>query len=140
MATEREVIVVDPNAQARKQYLEEMKEYEKNPIDRSAKPGGYFLNADGSGAHDAGGRPVPLRAQDKEHAEDLARTTKARFTNQAEAEAVPADSPEEVAARGGGQLPGQPFTPPAIEPGQVMGQDGSVNQADDKKKASRKKD
>ena len=138
---EREVIIVDPNAQARDQLVKDLKAYEKNPIDRSPKPGGYFLNADGSGAHDANGHPVELRSQDKAHADELARLAKARFSNQAEVETTALDSPEEVAERGpaeaGAAIRGV-CTPPAVEDGQVM-PDGSVSHADTSKKAKGKK-
>lgn len=125
---EREIIIVDPARQALEQTAKEMREYEKNPIDRSAKPGGYFLNADGSGAHDSEGNPVPLLPKDKDHAEELRLMTKARFSNQA-LETVALDSPEEVAERLAAtpQAPmGQPWTPPAVAKGTVL-PDGSVS-------------
>jgi hypothetical protein len=71
--TPSQVIMIDFNAQARQQFQEQMAEYRRSPIDRSKRRGGYFLNSDGSGAHDAEGRPVPLKAEDKEHASDLQR-------------------------------------------------------------------
>lgn len=134
---EREVIVVDPGALARDQLVKDLKAYEKNPIDRSAKPNGYFLNADGSGAHDSEGRPVELLPRDKAHAEELSRMTRARFQNQQEAEGF--DSPEEVAEREVTPVRAGPWTPPAVEPGTVMGQDGSVSAPDESKKKSAKK-
>ena len=65
MADER-VIVVDMGAQQREQFLREMKELEKNPPDKTRVPGGYYLDADGQGAHNANGEPVPVRGEDKE--------------------------------------------------------------------------
>lgn len=138
--SEREVIIVDPARQALEQTQKEMREYEKNPIDRSAKPGGYFLNAAGDGAHDSEGRPVPLRSQDKEHADELKQMTKARFSNQAEVEANALDSPEEVAERQPPAPTGgaQPWTPPAVEKGQIL-PDGSASDPDPNKKSTAKK-
>ena len=93
MAAEREVIVVDPHAQARKQFIDDMQRYDKQPIDRAKRPGGYVLNFDGSGAHDAEGRPVPVLPEDVSHAAELARMTQARFSNQ---QGTASDAPEET--------------------------------------------
>ncbi len=136
--TEREVIVIDPQAQARKQFLDEMRELEKNPPDRAPKPGGYYLNADGAGAHDSEGRPVPLRGSDKDQSEDVRRMAARRSEAEAlETEAL--DSPEEVADRG---LPTSaargPWTPAAVEPGQILS-DGSSSAPDASKKARKGK-
>jgi hypothetical protein len=122
--SEREVIIIDPNAQAREQTLKDMRAYDKNPIDRAKKPGGYYLNADGSGAHDAEGKPVDLLPGDKTHAEELQRLAKARF-GLAE-ETVAMDSPEEVADRAApAGRANQPWTPAAGAAGTVL-HDGSV--------------
>ena len=67
------VLLIDLAAQQRQQFAEDMDEYRKHPIDRAKARSGYFLNFDGSGAHDANGNPVPMRAEDKEHANDLRR-------------------------------------------------------------------
>lgn len=72
-APRQQVLLVDFAAQARQQFLEDMNEFRKNPIDRSVRRGGYFLNADGSGAHDANGNPVKVREGDEEAVAELKR-------------------------------------------------------------------
>lgn len=147
MPAER-VIIIDPVAQAREQFSAEMRELEKNPLDRAKKSGGYYLNANGSGAHDAEGRPVELLAGDKKQAAEAQRREAARNEG-TESELVPLDSPEEVRDRGlfasgaagyaglpGGALS---FTPAAVPEGQVL-PDGTTSQPDPNKagRSSRK--
>lgn len=58
-----QVIVVNAEAQARQQMIEDMKRLKANPLDRSI-PGGYFLDYPGAEtAHDANGNPVPFRSE-----------------------------------------------------------------------------
>jgi hypothetical protein len=86
--------VVDPRAQARAQYAAEMRWLAANPIDKAKRPGGYYLNADGSGAHDAEGRPVPLLPEDEVTATEMRARAEARAF--ALRPAGPGDSPEEI--------------------------------------------
>lgn len=94
----RDVFVVDPAAQARKQYGEEARYLAANPLDET-EPGGYFIDVDGKGAHNAAGQPVELRGEDKEHAEFVKATYEARREAVAQVESAPEDSPEELAER-----------------------------------------
>lgn len=131
MASEDRVIIVDPVAQAREQFNREMRQLLAAPLDRCVRPGGYFLNADGSGAHDAEGRAVPLRGQDSALAEELQQRAANRQQAVAEIEAQQLDSPEEVAERERStpraRAPGHPFTPPAVPEGTML-QDGLPSQ------------
>lgn len=143
MAEER-VIIVNPDAQAREQFAEEMKHLREHPLDKAPKAGGYYINADGLGAHDAEGNAVPLRNADKKLADELRSINEKRKEQEAE-EVVPLDSPEEVADReralreaGGGRVPQLPFTPAAVEEGSVLPQDGTTSQPDTRKKSARK--
>lgn len=106
MADTPQVIVVDPNAQAREQFNAERRALAANPLDRAQEPGGYYLNADGLGAHDANGNPVELRAKDRKAADDIralaeARSAAAGSTDEDE------DAPEELADKKAGAKRGK---------------------------------
>lgn len=90
-----QVIVVDPNAQAREQFLAERRALADNPLDRAPVKGGYYLNADGLGAHDANGNEVELLEKDRKAAAEIRRRAEARQAS-AESEGEE-DSPEELA-------------------------------------------
>ena len=90
-----QVIVVNPDQQARKQMIEDMKRLKDNPLDRSI-PGGYFLDPGGKTAHDAEGNPIPLRSEASIKAE-VAEIAKAEA---AEAEPVAAAPAAKKSARG----------------------------------------
>ena len=59
------LVIADTAAEQHRDFLRGMEALKLNPIDRAKRPGGYYLNADGSGAHDSEGLPVPLRAEDE---------------------------------------------------------------------------
>lgn len=63
---------------------------------RGPRPGGYYLNADGSGAHDANGEPVPLEPDDEAQAEALRTRAAMRAVYQAESMALA--TAQEIAA------------------------------------------
>ncbi|MBA2672025.1 MAG: hypothetical protein H0U67_16775 [Gemmatimonadetes bacterium] len=139
--SEQRVILLDPVAQAQKQFNDEMRELAKKPLDRAKKAGGYFLNQDGSGAHDSEGRPIALLSADKALAEQMQHQANARNAGQTLAEEEQLDSPEEVAQRGGMEpiTAVRPFTPAAVEPGSVL-PSGEVSQpADEHSKSSGKR-
>jgi hypothetical protein len=52
-------VVVQNDAMARQQFAADLAALKQHPIDRT-QAGGYYLNADGT-AHDAEGRPIPVR-------------------------------------------------------------------------------
>lgn len=68
----QQVLLVDFAAQQRQQFLADMDTFRKKPLDRT-QPGGYYLNSDGSGAHNAAGDPVKVHPDDKETVEELKR-------------------------------------------------------------------
>jgi hypothetical protein len=55
---------------ARHGTAEEMRALRKNPLDKAKRPGGYFVKIDGT-AHDANGKPVPIRDEDLEMVKQL---------------------------------------------------------------------
>ena len=83
-----QVIVVNPDQQARQQMIEDMKRLKEHPLDRSV-PGGYFLDPGGKTAHDAEGNQIPLRSE-KDLKAEVAEIAKAEA---AAAEAAPAPEP-----------------------------------------------
>lgn len=86
-------VLADTEAEKRKQFEIEMRYLEDHPLDKCKRPGGYYINANGSGAHDSEGRPVPLLPED----EPLAASRREAVARLQSAAAPPAgESPEEL--------------------------------------------
>lgn len=85
---DKEIHIVDPARAAQMQMIEDMKRLKANPLDRSI-PGGYFLDPGGKTAHDAEGRPIPLRSEDSIRKE-VAEIAKAEAEADVEPIAAPA--------------------------------------------------
>jgi hypothetical protein len=80
-------VLVDREEEARRAFETESAYLRDHPLDRCKVPGGYFLNADGEGAHDANGNPLPIRPEDEELAarrrDEIARAAAVRAAAQA---------------------------------------------------------
>ena len=59
-------VAIDREEKKRIQYEGETAYLRDHPLDTCKRPLGYFLNHDGSGAHDSEGNAVPLRREDEE--------------------------------------------------------------------------
>jgi hypothetical protein len=65
------IVARDTAAENARALAADLKYFEDHPIDESKKPGGYFLNADGTGAHNSEGDPVPVMPEDVVHVAQL---------------------------------------------------------------------
>ena len=82
------IVARDTAAEDRRAYAADMKYYEDHPIDECKVPGGYFLNSDGSGAHDSEGNPVAVLPEDEQAVAELRAQAEKRQTAPAPAPVI----------------------------------------------------